>query len=128
MKISATLFRDVCDDYDISSRTDYSGRGMYGRNCVGIVGDAGDLVRFLREVAPEVEAESLTAEEGRAVQAKIDDDETGHTYALMISDEWYAMSVDNMGRDMIYYWPGIQAVEPEDDSHPVDKKYDASDR
>ena len=45
---------DFCDEYDYSFRDSYSGRGMYGRNCVGVVGSSvletiGDLLEYLNE-------------------------------------------------------------------------------
>lgn len=73
----------AADDEDVSLRTDYSGRGMYGRECIGIVcGGSTEVTRFLFAVKDR------------------DDD-----LARMLLDQ--GMSEDSMGLDGIYYWPGV---------------------
>lgn len=61
------------DDY----RENYSGRGMRGQSCIGIVGDAGDLVEYVLAVA------SMDQE-----------------LAKQLAD----VSEDSMAMDTIYYW------------------------
>jgi hypothetical protein len=48
------IVRDFCDEKDISLRTDYSGRGMYGQTCIGFVTDdemslGMDLIIYLKD-------------------------------------------------------------------------------
>lgn len=62
-------------------REDYSGRHMYGRQCLGLVGSHKEFVRFYIRLAGWIgsdEAEDL------AIAAR----------------------EDNMGREKIVYWPG----------------------
>jgi len=66
--------------------TSYSGRFMYGANCVGLEGTVKQLVKFMSRIAinDSVIAEALTDE---------------------------GPTVDNMGHDFIFYWPAIGIPE-----------------
>ena len=84
MKISKDIWEQIVWDSNLEEddfRTDYSGRYMYGKSCIGVVGNAKDLLSFI-----------LTA------QQHLDDD--------VIYDLAGAMRQDNMGLSMIYYFPG----------------------
>lgn len=39
---------DIADDLDLALRTDYSGRAMYGRTCIGFEGDTDMSVALLQ--------------------------------------------------------------------------------
>ena len=39
MKTLGEIIRELCEDNDLECRDNYSGRGMYGRTCYGIVTD-----------------------------------------------------------------------------------------
>lgn len=71
-------------------RCDYSGRGMYGDTCLGIVGDTSDILKFAVALA---EADEDTSWLGRC-------------------------STDNMGMSTIFYWSGVivtDAPEPDEE-------------
>ncbi len=111
MEIDKDRMQELCDDVEIDTRWNYSGRFMFGKICFGIVGNSRDLTRFLIDVLP---AYYYPDEDG----VKID-----------IPAEWYENTRDSMGPDMIFYWPDIEAA-PEKvtkDAHPADVKYDHSD-
>lgn len=78
-------------------RHDYSGRGMFGRTCLGLTGDVDDLIRFVRFV------ERTHANEN--VNFPMDD-----------TDWLDNVRDDNMGRKMIYYWPNVRVEEDDDDA------------
>ena len=40
--------KDFCEDNDYEYRTDYSGRGMYGKLCLGIVSSASPLYIIMK--------------------------------------------------------------------------------
>lgn len=73
--------------FDVTGvRMNYSGRFMYGRTCLGIVGDPSDLVLFVQHVVPgipELEDVDLSSD----------------------------LRSDNMGLKMIYYWPDIRVID-----------------
>lgn len=102
MEIDLERFRTVCDDHNIRWIVDYSGRGMYGLRCVGIIGRARDFARFMLAVVPLID-EDYHAERGG--------DEDNMVTNIECSDEWFDAAQDNMDTEMIYYWPRIQAVK-----------------
>lgn len=80
------------DDDDVL-RFDYSGRGMYGRECFGIVGGLEDLIRFVATWAAKCENE-------------YEDHERFNDY------DWLTdIRSDSMGLSSIWYWPSVQVVE-----------------
>lgn len=80
--------RIFCEDNEINFRDNYSGRGMYGRSCIGIVGSAKDLM---------ILCVALFQREGDVSDA----------VAEVGLDPWLDIHWDSMGMDMIYYWPDI---------------------
>lgn len=97
IRIDDTEVGALCEEYDIRPQFDYSGRGMYGNTCFGIVGRAQDLVRFLLHVVPAIDP-------GFVVNTDGDDKVIDTEY----SDEWEQIAQDNMAMDMIFYWPNVQ--------------------
>jgi len=91
IKVGKARLVELAEAEGIDVRTDYSGRAMYGRNCVGVVGVPHDMLRFVLAVVPG-----------------LDPDDTEHTFAY--AEEWLAMAMDNMGYDTIFYWPNVQAM------------------
>jgi len=71
-------------------RPTYSGRGMYGKTCVGVVVDS------TTEVAPILFEEYKEAEGDDEYRALLD--------ALLST----APHTDSMGLSMIVYWPGVR--------------------
>lgn len=79
---------------DVDFRTHYSGRGMYGRNCIGITGSDRQCNQVIGD------AVKLAAED--YVDETIDRDEFND-----LVDTLMKSSQDNMGLDMIVYWPSV---------------------
>lgn len=73
------------DDY----RENYSGRGMYGKTCVGIVGNTGDLIEFVIAVA---------------------DADNDLAYELA------EVSTDSMASDKIFYWRKLDTTKESDET------------
>lgn len=81
-------FAALAKSYDCSARPDYSGRGMYGAECLGVSGSNSDLHALMFEVAQSSElADMLKA----------------------------APSADSMGLGTIHYWRHIQVDGHESD-------------
>lgn len=85
-------FKTAAGNLGLEIRTDYSGRGMYGATCAGIVGSISDLIQFVLEVK----------------DLEDDDDK------VELLEDLPNVSKDSMGYDTIFYWQGIEG-EPEDD-------------
>ena len=100
MKEIVELLRRVIDDAeDVNIRNDYSGRGMYGRRCVGITGRKADCMTVIGEVIKLAHSESAHNDE-------LDFDSA--VDLLMSFDQ------DSMGYDVILYWEDIQAEDEEE--------------
>lgn len=113
LELALEEYEDAHDEL-LSVRTKYSGRYMYGRNCLGVVGQVGDLLRFVLEIVPALKSEY--------------DGNYGDQPSVTYHDEWFDVRSDNMGMDTIFYWPEIEVVKDEpDDQHPADQRYEASD-
>ena len=90
---------DALADADIEEepRWNYSGRGMYGRECFGIVGTMEDYSNFLL---------GLTT---------VFYDQVGDIYEArgLVHRFTECVSTDSMGYDTIFYFPGIVVLENE---------------
>ncbi len=89
-------------EYDFDLREAYSGRGMYSRECFGLVPNGHSMIAFLialtkgaAVVNEEIESEDLSDEAREAWDA---------WWHEGIAD----VATDSMGRDEIVYWPGWQ--------------------
>jgi len=73
----------------------YSGRGMYGRECLGVVGGLSDLIKFVIAVYDDWRSYPENWPKG-FIPGQLDSPVT-----------------DSMGRESIYYWPAIRVGEEE---------------
>lgn len=105
--LEAVEARNGCDDDEVSFRNDYSGRGMYGKKCVGITGPF--------HLCMEVIAEAVVfmADAARDVQMGSSADETHEFFAQSVK-EVLRFDQDSMGRsNVILYWPDLESIPDE---------------
>lgn len=90
------------DSENVRFHNDYSGRGMYGKSCVGISGDAQECNAVFCTLIQEL-AEDLVqhTEEGNG----------GHALKLYKEtvEALYNHRTDSFGRGIILYWPSISS-------------------
>lgn len=102
--ISKQAIENIADaaglDPEDNVRTGYSGRGMFGRKCLGITGSISDLVSFTTEAVRQDEYNEASADESPEAQAL-------HGFVRYIED----VSTDSMGLDSIFYWPDVEVSE-----------------
>ena len=77
--MSIDMMRDTADELELDFTTTYSGRGMFGATCVGVSGPVWRLTNWWAALPAVVQAE---LGEPRS---------------------------DNMGMDLIWYWPWVSA-------------------
>lgn len=77
---------------DVEFRNSYGGRSMYGNRCIGIVGSHSDCMAVVGEVIKECHDRDIDFF-GSVIDTLMDFDR------------------DSMGRDTIYYWQDIEAIE-----------------
>lgn len=92
----------VCEWHDIEIRTDYSGRGMYGAKCLGLVFDGTPGQLFSAFI------NALT----------LDDD----YLKLELSDVFAEMASDSMGWNSIYYFPGWNFIDEDSETEDEDEE------
>lgn len=97
MKVLREHVESVFDNlWDVEVRMEYSGRGMYGKSCLGVVTeDAFSLAASLGGLLRGEDDALIYAEEVELVE-----------YLLT-----HAPSFDSLGLSSIYYWPGLQVIE-----------------
>jgi hypothetical protein len=94
MQLTQDTLKSICEDSggEVEFRNSYSGRGMYGSTCVGIVGSMSDCMVVIGEVIKSAE---------------------GNPGFEDTVDQLLSFSTDSMGRDVILYWEDFDSL-PED--------------
>lgn len=91
------MLENTCDG-DVSFRSNYSGRGMYGQTCVGLVGGFEDCMKVISSVICEMHEESIRDFEDE-VETSVDFSEAVETLL--------DFRQDSMGLQVIVYWPRL---------------------
>lgn len=94
MKMQAMLSEICSDSGDVQFHNFYSGRGMYRKQCIGIVGDHSYINQVL----------------GEAIKQCKDDPDFDE-----IVDALLNYKMDNMGLSLIAYWPELAPMDDEDE-------------
>lgn len=104
---------DVGDSRIVSFRNTYSGRGMYGSQCVGISGSLAEcqlviaqVVKNLSMALSRVAKESLDPDYS-ATQDDLADTENDFDNAI---NNLMNFSMDSMGHGTILYWPNLEPI------------------
>lgn len=93
--------------YNDTRITSYSGRGMYGKECLGITGNESDIRRDIIEAVRMAVDETIdtvkdgTEEEGEEARSKL---------AAMF-DVAFSYRTDSMGLDIVAYWPNVSSPD-----------------
>jgi len=109
--------REACEDVGdsgiVSFRNTYSGRGMYGRQCVGIVGSMAECQLIIAQVVKNLSmALSRVAKESvdpdySATEDDLADTENDFDKAITTLMNF---SMDSMGLREILYWPELEPI------------------
>lgn len=91
-------------DADVELRDDYSGRGMYGEECWGVVGELDGLRKFEVELAKGMAAEEL-ADKDWPVDVVLD------SFIDELEKLQGKRRTDNMGMSYIWYYPSLELVD-----------------
>jgi hypothetical protein len=106
--------KDACDNTggEVRFYNGYAGRGMYGRTCVGISGPVTFCQQVLATVIKDLgwRVSSVVKESDDNKSAEVMDQ-----YESAI-DTLVTFSQDNMGYDIIMYWPSLDPIVEEEES------------
>jgi hypothetical protein len=102
--LAANLFDDA------SVRYDYSGRGMYGGTCLGLVcGGVNELVQFVLAVQRTARFLERDGEQDEnSEDQRVARDLYGFLNAL--EDGGTTTLQDDMGTQVVYYWPRVEVT------------------
>ena len=93
------------DDLGVKFRNSYSGRAMYGKSCVGLVGSHEYCMKVVGFAIEDL------------AQTLLDSDEPDFYEFGQCVDALMRFRTDSMGFDVILYWPDLESLpdENEDD-------------
>jgi hypothetical protein len=109
----AESLQKFCGDGNVEFRS-YSGRGMYGKQCVAITGDFSACMQMISEVIKDLHDEVFNA----AIDSTDDRDSAPYDLDSAFSgavDDLMDFSYDSMGLDVVVYWPNVEFVGPDED-------------
>lgn len=122
METIVKQLRTACDNAgDVQFRESYSGRGMYGRACVGIVGTMDDCMAVIAEINATLTQELFDT----AIDAGDGEENAAHDLndaVQAMQRQLFRFSWDSMGWTTIVYWP---AIDPEPVGLPTDEEIGA---
>lgn len=93
------LIQDACrqtedSEYEVHFRNTYSGRGMYGSQCIGITGSHKACLQVIGQVIKNAyEDTSEEVDPGAAIDTLLE------------------FNQDSMGYDVILYWPHLPSID-----------------
>ena len=109
----AQRIKDACDETDTDFRNDYAGRGMMGRNCIGIVSTRQQCMAVIGEVIKtymsSVSSAGLSGDSN--FLAEVEEEFEGVVEFLL------DFQMDTMGYSVIIYWEGLAPLPLEDEEH-----------
>lgn len=97
MKSIQSIIKEKAIELGVDYCPDYSGRGMYGRECVSISGARSECMQVIK--ACIVELHNTAQEEAN------DDADYDFDMAIELLFDYYT---DNMGTGVVLYWPSMQ--------------------
>lgn len=105
------------DCEEVKARS-YSGRFMYGKDCLGIVGSIQECMQAIARIIARIIQEMYDEVVNYAEDLADDDDanelERLHESAQNITKTLLSYKQDNMGYDVILYWPDIEYKRKEE--------------
>lgn len=101
------LLEEACEETggEVNFQNSYSGRGMYGEQCVGITGSFAACMHVLAH---------LIKDESRAVASEECDEDTRMEMNNKFDenvDKLFCFKQDSMGRDVIIYWEELSSID-----------------
>lgn len=97
MRSIQSIIKDIATDLGTSVLPDYSGRSMYGIECLGVSGSKSECMQVIKACIVELHNE--------AQDEANDDTDYGFDMAIELLFDYYT---DSMGTGVVLYWPSMQ--------------------
>lgn len=119
----AELINEAVADSDEVAARSYSGRGMYGRQCLAITGTHQACLELLKQVHNIALSElfDLAVDLGDNDDADANDAYAARDWLTDIVDTMLSYQTDSMGFDIVMYWPDEEFVDPDGDEAEEDE-------
>lgn len=118
-KFFLSVFKEANDELaaDSVSIRSYSGRSMYGRNCIAIVGEHTDCMRTIAQMVNN-QIDKLHDQACDLCDAA-DEEQVDAVRTLKDNIQSFVSNVmnsksDSMGLQVVYYWPDIAFTEEDE--------------
>lgn len=106
-----SILKTACDEAEIELNERYSGRGMHGRDCVGIASSRQSVMTIIADVLQQITQNvfdsTIDAESEEELRAAHAANSTAADYISQLMD----YEQDSFGFDVIIYWSKIRAPE-----------------
>jgi len=119
-----SIIKAACNDHgDVDFRSDYSGRGMYGSRCVGIVGSYNECLRvvgaIIQQLTQQLFETAIDCDDGSKDAVYAENDTVQELIGKLM-----AFDTDSMGRNNLLYWKDIESRADEADESLTDEWID----
>lgn len=105
-------FQEYLEDAGGEPRT-YSGRGMYGKQCLSVVMSQSSFLELQKNIIGEIIDEIENYYDGDDEYGEFDSDKLREYINTLLS-----YSMDNLGLEFVFYWPAEEYVE----ANPTDEE------
>lgn len=100
--------QELLSDSGCVSVREYSGRGMYGKKCLGITGSTRECMRAISDAVTSLMQESFDAAIDATEDSEVDSAHEINDENMDIVSQLLNYDKDSMGLDVIIYWPRIE--------------------
>lgn len=107
------VMQEFADDYGVVVSNDYSGRFMYGRQCVAVGGGKSKIQGLFKAVLLHYHESWIEAENQRMIGN--DDADPDISYEELLDFLLVNYNTDSMGLGVVLYWPEWQHTEDKSD-------------
>ena len=107
------VMQKFADDYGVAVSNDYSGRFMYGRQCVAVKGGTAEIQELFKAVLLHYHESWIEAENQRMIGNDANAPDT--LYEELLDLLLVNYKTDSMGLDIVVYWSKWQHTEDKSD-------------
>lgn len=116
MQTIQSFIQQACEDSGEVTYRSYSGRGMYGKSCVGIVSTQRECMKIVNAVNCAMVQELFDmAVQGEAGEHTIYEANDMNDQVQKAIDQLLSFETDSMGHSIVMYWPEMEFVKGESD-------------
>ena len=113
------IMQEAVEDAGYETRS-YSGRGMFGKECLGVEVDRGSMGSFIADVIDTLHSRVDSSGDDEEAEAEVDDAFDA------VAQGFRRMNTDSMGLGSILYFPGVPFEDEDADDDEDEDDEDES--